>query len=208
MGGPSTLRAVPEYRIWTQRLLSRYCMLSNWHVRSNSQYPKNLLSSSSLISPARLLAPFRAWNDFWEAHVGQPKGALAAKAGNVDFSHLRVWQAYYETFSTLLQLEATYPSLSLGSLLPHKEPLLYESKFFSKPKSEQWTEFTKVQSMVHKLLMLELSFPQAHQPTPEIENWTDQVIANWKILCGSTWRDEDFVDSGKETTGRIVLDVR
>lgn len=206
--GRSSFGTLPAHRIWTQRLLGRHCMLSSQHIKSKSQHPKDLLSPSSLLAPAFLLAPFRAWNDFWEVPKDQHEGPLVAEVGWGNISRRLVWQNYYETMSTLLQLEATYPSLSAGSRLSGKGPPLYETKFFSKPKSEQLVELINVQSTCEKLLMHELGFPKANESTPEIESWAVKVIANWKIICGPTWRDEDHSNGGKETTGRLVLDVR
>ena len=205
VGGFQSYGALPVHRLWTQRILSRHCMLSSQQVKSKAQNHKELLSPSALIEPASLLAPFRAWNDLWEVRKDQNQ-TLRKEAGREGISRRLVWQAYYETLSTLLQLEATYPSLSSGSRLSGKG--LYETKFFSKPKSEQWKELISVQSIYEEFLMKELDFPKANEPTPEIESWADQVIANWKVLCGPTWRDEDHTNGGKEITGRLVLDVR
>lgn len=169
-------------------------MLSNQHVKSKTGSPRDLLLPSSLISPALILAPFRAWKSFWEAQNDQRQGILITEADSADIPQRLVWQAYYETLSILLQLEATHPP--------------YESKLFSKPKSEQLVELINAQSVYGRFLMREIGFPNANESTPEIENWTDQVIANWKVICGPIWRDEDHVNGGKGTTSRLVLDVR
>lgn len=197
---------MPQQRIWTQRLLSRHCMLSSQHVKSRSQTPKELLISSSLIAPAKLLAPFRAWDQFWEIKSDRNDGSLIAEADSGGVPRRLVWQAYYEVFSTLLGLESIHPFLSIKDH-PFKDGSLYDSKFFIKHKPGQCAELIRIQSIYEKFLLLELRFPKANESTIEIEHFADQVVSNWNIMSGPTWRDEDHIDGGKRATGQLVLDV-
>lgn len=64
-----------------------------------------------------------------------------------------------------------------------------------------------MQSIYESFLLNELGFPKANEATPEIEIWVDQVVHNWKIICGPTWRNEDHMNGGKEATSRLVLEV-
>lgn len=199
--------ATAEHRRWTERLLARYCLLSSRYVKSKSKKPKDLRLFASLIAPTSILAPFRAWAEFWETRSDNKFEMIEGLVGKGDISRKLVWQAYYDTLSLLLQIESTYPSTSTTQSSSGKGPPLYEAEFFSKPKSQQCIELKRIESIYEQFLLNELKFPKANDNTPEIENWVDQVIANWKVLCGNTWLDEDHVDGGKASTGRKVLAV-
>ena len=55
--------------------------------------------------------------------------------------------------------------------------------------------------------MNELTFPKADEGNEEIEEWCNEVMQNWRILCGDEWQDDDLGSGGKEAVGRGVLDV-
>ena len=202
----SSVGASVEHRVWTQRLLARHCMLTASYVRTKSQSPGELLLASSLIAPVFILAPFRAWDEFWDNLPRAHGGTDIFDANRGDVPQRQIWKAYYESFSLLLQLDSTYRASATGERLYEKEKT-QDGGFFSKPKSQQCVELKRIQSIYEKYLMNELSFPKANEDTPEIEDWADQVIVNWKVVCGPTWRDEDHINGGKESTSRMVLDV-
>lgn len=202
----SSVGASVEHRVWTQRLLARHCMLTASYIRSKSQSLGELLLASSLIAPVFILAPFRAWDEFWDNLSRTRSGLENFVADRGDVPHRQIWKAYYESFSLLLQLDFTYRNSATGER--HEKEKTQDSGFFSKPKSQQCVELKRVQSIYEKYLMNELSFPKANEGTPEVEEWADQVIVNWKVVCGPTWRDEDHNNGGKENTSRMVLDVR
>lgn len=182
-------------------------MLSSRYAKSKAHQPKELHTTSSLIAPTVLLAPFRAWADFWEAQGDRNAGTLQDSGDRGDIPRREVWQAYYETFSIVLQTESTYPSLSATHDPSGKQSPCYETEFFSKPKLLQCAELRRVEAIYEELLLNELNFPKANEATPEIEAWVDQVISNWKVVCGPTWMDEDHPEGGKENTSRKVLAV-
>lgn len=124
-----------------------------------------------------------------------------------DFSRKFIWLAYYDTLSILLRIENTYSSISAEHGASGKGHPQLEIKFFSTPKSQQCSELKRVESIYEGFLLNELSFPKASEYTPEIEAWVDQVVANWKFVCGPGWLDEDHVDGGKAGTSRRVLAV-
>ena len=202
----SSFSATAEYRMWTERLLARHCLLSNRYVKTKNKRPKDLLLFTALIAPTSILAPFRTWAEFWDAKSNDRLEMLGSLVGKGDISRKIIWQAYYDTFSILLQIESTSPT-STAQNSSGKGPPSYETEFFSKPKSQQCIELKRIESIYEEYLLNELKFPKANDDTPEIESWVDQVMANWKILCGNTWLDEDHVDGGKESTGRKVLAV-
>lgn len=197
----------PEHRRWTQDLIARHCLLSSRYVKSKARQPLELLSSSSLIKPTFLLAPFRAWAEFWDVKTVRDLKVANDISNRGEFSRKLVWQAYYDTLSTLLQIEHTYSSLpDVHKTLAKRHPK-FETMFFSEPRSLQCAELKRVESVYEVFLLNELSFPKANEHTPEIEAWVDQVIANWKFMCGPGWLDEDHAEGGKASTSRRVLAV-
>ena len=203
----SSFGNTPEHRRWTQGFIARHCLLSSRYVKSKAQHPHELLSSSSSIRPIFLLAPFRAWAGFWDVKRDRDLRILNDVSSKGDVSRKNIWLAYYDTLSTLLQIEYAYPSVSaVHSLSGNSHPKL-ETKFFSGPKSQHCAELKRVESIYEGFLLNELSFPKANEHTPEIEAWVDQVISNWKFVCGPGWLDEDHADGGKAGASRRVLTV-
>lgn len=196
-----------EHRRWTERLLARYCLLTCRYVKSKAHQPKDLLLSSSLIAPTFLLAPFRAWAEFWDIKLDQNTRNSSAPFYHRDISPIVVWQAYYDTLSTLSQFESTPSFISAMKTTFGEGDLPHEACFFATSKSQQCAELKRVESIYEGFLLNDLNFPKANEATPEVEAWVDQVMNNWSVLCGPTWRQEDHGDGGKEGTARNVLAV-
>ena len=176
----STVANTPEQRYWTESLLTRHCMLSSHHISTNQSPP------ISAVPPSRILAPFRAFSKYWDTK-GASNPGLHKKTGERQSSYIRTWGCYYDTLSILLQREAT----------AH----VFDSKL------QQGAELKKVEAAYEGVLLKETQFPKADQTNSQIESWVDQVMANWRIMCGHTWQDEDLGAGGKASLGRGVLDV-
>lgn len=178
---PSTFANTPEHRYWTESLLTRHCMLSSRHVSANQVSP-----SISVVPPSRVLAPFRAYSKYWDTKSASSTGTLF-KAGDRHSSYLRTWGHYYDTLSILLQRETTQHVF--GSRL------------------QQGIELKKVEATYESILLEETKFPKADQANSQIESWVDQVMANWRVMCGHTWQYDDLREGGKVALGRGVLDI-
>lgn len=196
-----------EHRVWIQRLLARYCLLSHRHLKSRSQSSQEILSSLSLSAISSALIPFRVWAQFWEASSHRPPKVTKFSSDRGDVSLRLVWQSYYDTLSTYILIHSNIPMAPKGDQIFNRQAIQHDIRFSSEKKSSQCTELKKVQSIYESFLLNELSFPKANEATPEIEIWVDQVVDNWKIMCGPTWRNEDQMNGGKEATSRLVLDV-
>ena len=177
---PSTFAKAPEQRYWTESLLTRHCMLSSYHISTKQSPP------ISAVPPSRILAPFRAFSKYWDTKGASIPG-LHNKIGERQSSYTRTWGCYYDTLSVLLQREGT----------AH----VFDSKL------QQGAELKKVEAAYEGVLLKETQFPKADQANSQIERWVDQVMANWRIMCGHTWQDEDLGAGGKASLGRGVLDV-
>jgi cargo-transport protein YPP1 len=197
-----------EQKIWTQRLLARYCILLHSRLKLQAQKPQELITSSSPIAFTLELTPFRTWAESWEASSHQPPKVIKIFPDRGDVPQRLVWHAYYDTLSILIRIRPIFPSSAEGGQISWQQNAQYDVGFFSETKSQQCEELKQVQSIYEKHLVNELCFPKANEATPEIESWVDQVIDNWKIVCGPAWRNEDHIGGGKEATSRIVLEVR
>lgn len=156
-------------------------MLSSRHVSANQLSPSILA-----VPPSRVLAPFRAYSKYWDTK-GAPNAGTHFKGGDRHSSYMRTWGYYYDTLSVLLQRETTQH--------------VFESKL------QQGVELKKVEATYESVLLKETNFPRADQDNLKIESWVDQVMANWRVMCGHTWQDEDLGEGGKVALGRGVLDV-
>jgi hypothetical protein len=50
-------------------------------------------------------------------------------------------------------------------------------------------------------------FPTASSQDSQVEEWVEQVISNWQVLCGPEWQDSDLGEGGQNAVGRNVLEV-
>lgn len=203
MSNTSSMSGGLEYTAWLERLLTRFCMLSSRHSQ--------LLDGRSgkpqwTIRPETALTPFRAWARFWE------NNKLAGGIANADIvdgkvQRRDVWQAYYRTLSRILQSGLAY---AVGA--PNLDPKgsnssVSHSSATMGTKIQQYTELNRVERIYENLLLKEVSFPEAGMVNVEVEDWIDQVMANWRVTCGPTWKDDDLGQEGQEGAGRKVLDV-
>ena len=190
------------HRLWTLRLLARHCGISGDYVLASAQNPRSLLSATPLIEPEFILAPFRTWAEYWER-----RGSGNVVTDQQPSTNHKIWQLYYDTLSILHRLQDSISTLSEHSQTAEGLSI-YDTKVFAKAKSQQLIEFQWVEKTHEQILLKQVTFPKANEATPEMEAWIDQVMSNWRILCGPTWRAEDHGEGGKLAMTRRVLDVR
>ena len=114
-----------------------------------------------------------------------------------------VWKAYHKTLSNILQGGLPYPlpgASAEGSPSPSVE------NFHAR--LQQRAELQHVQNTYESLMLEEVKFPKADEVNEEIEEWVESVVGNWRVLCGSTWQDDDLGEGGREGVSRSVLEVR
>ena len=108
-------------------------------------------------------------------------------ATDVSSSHSRAWKAYYDALSIMIQHDIVQP--------------VFKSRL------QQSAELRKVEAVYQGILLREIQFPKANQANSLIEDWVDQVMVNWRVMCGGSWKDEDLGDGGKTSLCRSVLEV-
>lgn len=176
-----------QFRMWTESLLGRLSQLSD-----------QAEGGSGLIGTSEALQTFRAFAKFTES-AGRSAGSDTADHAK---SRRLAWKSYYDTLSSIIRNNLPYEA---GTSHPASEkPVLHEH---TSARLQQRAELKRVETTYENLLIKETHFPKASESNHEIEVWVDSVIANWRVLCGASWTDEDLGEGGKEGVGRSVIDV-
>ena len=176
-----------QFRTWTEALLSRLCQLSDQGE-----------GGSGLIGSSEALQIYRAFAKFSES-AGRSAGSDTSDHAK---SRRMAWKAYYDTLSTTIRYNLPYdadtiPASSEKSALDNH----------TSARLQQRAELKRVETIYENLLIKETHFPKASESNHEVEVWVESVIANWRVLCGPSWTDEELGEGGKEGVGRSVLDV-
>ena len=120
----------------------------------------------------------------WSAHpvAKQPSSSQGQK--------LATWKSYYDSLTAILQHGLPYVPAT------------------SEPERPQLaSELRRVESIYEANLLQSVMFPTANSTNSQVEEWVEQIIANWEVLCGGHWRDEDLGEGGQSAVSRNVLDV-
>lgn len=188
----------PQFRRWTELLLTQLCLLCN-------------LSASTGLSlePQKALRVFRFWDKLTEVKPGQSQSSLGSPNLSNGVLRRSVWKAYYDTLSAILREGYRYSTNS-----EHLDPELYDQSdqlpeaVSLRSRLQQRAEIQRVETIYERLLLNETKFPKAKESNKEVELWIEGVIGNWRVLCGSDWQDDELGEGGKSGVGRGVLDVR
>lgn len=172
-----------ELRSWTELYLTGFCIISSLAIKSKI----------SSILESETLSAFRAWGGFWDTQGPAPVGGRAPQA---EVSRRYVWREYYVTLSDLLQQELPFPTTALATTYAQASTRL-----------QQRAELKRVEARYETLLLSEVQFPKAEEASEEVESFVEIVMQNWRILCGSSWQEEDLGEGRSEAVSRGVLDI-
>ena len=173
-----------ELRSWTELFLTGFCIISSLAIKSKVT---SILESDTL-------AGFRAWARFWETQGGE--APIGGRAPQAEVSRRHVWREYYITLSYLLQKELPFPTSALGTT--HMQ---------ASTRLQQRAELKRIEAKYEALLLGEVQFPKADDASEEVESFVDTAMQNWRVLCGSTWQEQDLGAGGSKATCRGVLDI-
>ncbi|KAL8734812.1 MAG: hypothetical protein Q9166_001163 [cf. Caloplaca sp. 2 TL-2023] len=193
------MRSTPEYRILTEQLLARYALL-------HSKIAEPSIDGSRAKAPHQSLAPFRAWAELPWATTSRI-GNIAQAGKDRPMPRRRIWQLYYNSLSVILQQGLPYPPIGHGPSSSTQEVSTANLRAMENPKLQQSRELRRVQDIYEEILLKEVSFPKASEASIEVESWADQVMANWRVTSGSSWRNEDLGQGGKEVVSRNILAI-
>ena len=193
--------ASSEQRYWSEHVLIKHCMLSNRLTKQTNEEDRGPLPVDAT------LKPFRAWASFWTINQNREVRAPGKPTKLTVISPRSVWQIYYETLSALLQQGATYSAIHQGPSASGRDHPNGDAGSTENSKLQQMIELKRIENLYEDILLKEIKFPKASEANPEVERWADQVMANWRLTFGPSWRDEDLGGGGKESTTRSVLAV-
>ncbi|KAM4057111.1 filamentation protein (Rhf1) [Hirsutella rhossiliensis] len=172
-----------QLRYWSELFLTEYCMLSSEAVKQGDVSRQD----------ASVLAPYRSWATYWEVMQAPVTGGFGFK-GSVP--RRQVWNEYYMVLSHILQNDIPYEA-GLVKRMPGDSP----------SRTQLRTEIKYAEAAYRSLLLAETSFPRADEDREEVEEFVQQVMKNWSILCGRGWREEDLGQGGRSATSRGVLET-
>ncbi|QGA16829.1 hypothetical protein EYB26_004499 [Talaromyces marneffei] len=182
----SALASCPQALYWSELFLSRVAMLASEEVLAND-------SGNHDFEIETALKAFRLWSGHPQIKgqdiAASQRGIQSGSSHNSD-SQSSIWMAYYKLLSLILQNGLSYYPLSSGS-----------------PRRQLATEIRRVETVCESVLLRGTKFPLASGSNPHVEAWTEDVISNWEVLCGPSWRDDDVGEGGQDSISRNVLDI-
>ncbi|RAL10027.1 putative filamentation protein (Rhf1) [Aspergillus homomorphus CBS 101889] len=130
----------------------------------------------------------------WASHpnIKQATASQSVPADNATGSALRssLWKSYYDLLTAILRHGVPYSPSTNG---PERPQLA--------------SEIRRVEAVCEANLLRETKFPAADSSNPHVEDWVEEVMSNWQVLCGPTWTDEELGEGGQNAVGRNVLDI-
>lgn len=174
------LSGQPQLSYWAEQMLAQMALVASTTVDLSATQPDPRIDMA--------LQAFRLWAEL----ASGSKEVSYATFGNsqVHLTNLRILKGYYDFVSRLLQHHCSYPSTD-----------------GMRPRLRQSTELRNVERMYENEFLRRSRFPRAHESNTPIEEWVEQVIRNWEILCGPRWREADLGEGGRNAVGRNVLDI-
>lgn len=175
-----------QLKYWSELFLTEYSMLTSESIRDGH-------SSTSQQSS---ISCFRAWARYWEAMSTPVAGGFGFKGSVTSVPRRTIWSEYYQALSKYLLHDETYPPANLG-----------KASADTPARTQLRMELKRVEASYEKLLLSETTFPRAEEERTEVEQFIRQVMANWSILCGRGWSENDLGQGGRTAISRTVLET-
>ena len=175
----SKLLSRPPLLFWSQQILAHMALTASDGVDVSSE-PNKRISTA--------LQAFRHWAIF--SASGEAPARDELQIARPVRRKAETWKAYYSFLSKVLRHGSDH------SMLGEKRTRLHQA-----------AELRQIESIYEKELLRVTRFPSAHESNRVIEEWVEQVIQNWKLLCGGSWPEADLGEGGHNAVGRHVLDI-
>lgn len=133
---------------------------------------------------------FRLWAALPAVKQGLASPQILCTDASGSLSRTTIWKSYYGFLTTVLQDDLYYAPIHDGPARPQLA-----------------SELRRIETICENNLLREVMFPIASSNNYQIEEWVEQVIKNWEVLCGPHWQDQDLGEGGQNAVGRNVLDV-
>ncbi|KIW38234.1 uncharacterized protein PV06_09218 [Exophiala oligosperma] len=177
----SLVVSTPQLLYWAQQLLGRIA-LGQRPAEANS-FPASNNDTTSF----RLQA-FRHWAVLTAKAPDVSRSTSGNSLGHL--SKLMMWRAYYRFISDILLRKPRTPQSS---------PM--------NARADLSNELRRVETSYENELLRNTQFPKADGSNQVIEEWVEEFIRNWCILCGPDWSESDLGEGGRDAVGRNVLDM-
>lgn len=181
-----------EQAHYTHKAASAWIELHLDLVKSTQQlaYWSEQMLSAFIVANAASLSPAEKLKvlGLWSTLNSKTQEVSPSTYGNFKshISRSSIWQIYYHTISA--NLAQTQGSSSVS-------------------RSAQAIELRTVESAYEANFLRNRKFPKATESNTPVEEWVEQVIRNWQILCGPTWHESDLGEGGRNALTRNVLDI-
>lgn len=136
-------------------------------------------------------------------------GSLSPKLGSLTKESPRqVWRAYYTTLTKAIHEGLVYhpAPIERDPEVSEHRGLLEDDEFFTS-KVQQRKDLKLVETNYESLLMRETRFPKAEESNVEVRDFVENVMSNWRALCGPSWTDRELEEGGATSISRRTLDV-
>jgi len=174
----SLVVSTPQLLYWAQQLLGRVALGNRTSDDSSLDFDD---------SSAFRLQAFRHWAVL--SVKGKPVSSSTYGNAPGHLSNLAMWRAYYRFMSGIL----------------HQRPGAVQHVAISQ--SDLAVELRRVETSYESELLRNAHFPKATESNKPVEDWVEEVVGNWHILCGSNWSEADLGDGGRNSVGRNVLEI-
>ncbi|KAJ5702396.1 Tetratricopeptide-like helical [Penicillium malachiteum] len=172
-----------QFLSWSEALLGKGAVMASEEAGTATPY-----SDARHVEIALRL--FRLWSVHPAVKGGMsaPQAAYAGAPGQP--SRTSIWKSYYLFLTIVLQDGLEYPPAQDGASRPQLA-----------------SELRRIEGICESNILREVKFPTASSDNSQVEEWVEQVIGNWEVLCGPTWHDQDLGEGGQNAVGRNVLDI-
>lgn len=176
----SRLLSQPQMLFWAEQVLAQMALMASDGLDVSSP------ASDKQIDTA--LQAFRHWAIF----SARSRDTILDDFGIAQpvVRKIQVWKAYYLFLSKLVEHGVDYHALG------EKHTRLH-----------QVAELRRIESTYESELLRITKFPRAHESNQMIEEWVEQVMRNWEVLCGRSWPEVDLGEGGRNAVGRNALDI-
>ncbi|KAL3465818.1 hypothetical protein BJX64DRAFT_251918 [Aspergillus heterothallicus] len=183
LGSQNYSSSSSQFLYWSEKVLADGALIAGDEVRKTIADP-----SPEFVKVA--LSLFRAWSSHPALKTGPSSQGSHSESASELVSKSSIWKSYYDLLSAILQ---------------HGLP--YNAPTGNPGRPQLADELRRVESICEANLLRDVKFPKADSGNKTIEIWVEQVIRNWKELCGPQWHDEELGEGGQNAVGKNVLDI-
>lgn len=181
--GTLTVSTNAQFLSWAETMLGKGALMASETATKSSPNSNPRYVETAL----RLLR-------LWAALPAVKQGLASPQTLYTDASgspsRATIWKSYHAFLTTVLRDDLSYTPIHDGL-----------------PRPQLASEIRRIESICENSILRDAKFPTASADNSRVEEWVEQVINNWEILCGPNWQDQDLGEGGQNAVSRNVLDV-